>query len=264
MAIACLRSAPDYGQRELLILYGSIMSCDAGDIFEAIAGAKRSKLRVSVICLAAEVYICKRVAEETGGTFAVARSEPHLHELLEKQLQPPPRTAGTAEDEGDFFMVGFPERKLDQQPFFLLDGRDVCLSSVAHECPQCKALVADLPSRCPVCALQLNSSAHIARSYHHLFPVPAWEDVGPPDAPAATPAAPAEASAAGGGCFACLRALSAGGGCYRCPACRELFCGECEAYVHDVLHNCPGCLGRHGPAAAAEDAQGPGGAAADA
>jgi hypothetical protein len=28
----------------------------------------------------------------------------------------------------------------------------------------------------------------------------------------------------------------------RCPQCRHLFCFECDAYVHESLHNCPGCM----------------------
>lgn len=27
----------------------------------------------------------------------------------------------------------------------------------------------------------------------------------------------------------------------RCPDCRSLFCFECDAYIHEQLHNCPGC-----------------------
>jgi len=27
----------------------------------------------------------------------------------------------------------------------------------------------------------------------------------------------------------------------RCPDCRSLFCFDCDAYIHEQLHNCPGC-----------------------
>ena len=27
----------------------------------------------------------------------------------------------------------------------------------------------------------------------------------------------------------------------RCPDCKHLFCFDCDAYVHEQLHNCPGC-----------------------
>lgn len=30
-------------------------------------------------------------------------------------------------------------------------------------------------------------------------------------------------------------------GRYRCPKCHSDFCNECDVYVHEVLHTCPGC-----------------------
>jgi transcription initiation factor TFIIH subunit 2 len=55
VALYILRYVPEYGHKELLILYSSLSTCDPGDVFEAIRECKQSKLRVSVICLAAEV-----------------------------------------------------------------------------------------------------------------------------------------------------------------------------------------------------------------
>jgi transcription initiation factor TFIIH subunit 2 len=37
----------------------------------------------------------------------------------------------------------------------------------------------DLPCSCHVCGLTLVSSPHLARSYHHLFPVKAFSEVLP-------------------------------------------------------------------------------------
>ena len=44
-------------------------------------------------------------------------------------------------------------------------------------CPRCLALVAELPSSCHVCGLTLVSSPHLARSYHHLFPIKPFVEV---------------------------------------------------------------------------------------
>ncbi len=27
----------------------------------------------------------------------------------------------------------------------------------------------------------------------------------------------------------------------RCPRCKHVFCFDCDAYIHESLHNCPGC-----------------------
>lgn len=44
---------------------------------------------------------------------------------------------------------------------------------------RCKALVVDIPSTCHICKLTLVSSPHLARSYHHLFPVNPFEEIQP-------------------------------------------------------------------------------------
>ncbi len=28
---------------------------------------------------------------------------------------------------------------------------------------------------------------------------------------------------------------------YQCPRCKQHFCIECDAFVHETLHTCPGC-----------------------
>merc|ERR1712151_303639 len=44
-------------------------------------------------------------------------------------------------------------------------------SLTAYICPRCKAKVSDLPTDCNVCGLKLVLAPHLARSFHHLFPV---------------------------------------------------------------------------------------------
>jgi transcription initiation factor TFIIH subunit 2 len=56
-----------------------------------------------------------------------------------------------------------------------------------------------------------------------------------------------------GACHACGRVLPATPstapvsegisslGRYRCPDCSHDFCVECDVFVHDVVHCCPGC-----------------------
>ena len=51
-------------------------------------------------------------------------------------------------------------------------------------------------------------------------------------------------------CFGCLQPLAAAGDqqltedpgvVVRCPECLRAFCFDCDAFVHESLHNCPGC-----------------------
>lgn len=51
-------------------------------------------------------------------------------------------------------------------------------------------------------------------------------------------------------CFGCIRPLAAlpgqtlaedPGVVVKCPDCQRVFCFDCDAYIHESLHNCPGC-----------------------
>ncbi|XP_037536685.1 general transcription factor IIH subunit 2-like [Nematolebias whitei] len=45
------------------------------------------------------------------------------------------------------------------------------LSLRGYFCPQCHAKYTELPVECKVCGLTLVSAPHLARSFHHLFPL---------------------------------------------------------------------------------------------
>jgi len=47
----------------------SLTTCDPGDINATIKNLKDNHIRVSIIGLAAEVQICKRICEETKGFY---------------------------------------------------------------------------------------------------------------------------------------------------------------------------------------------------
>lgn len=34
---------------------------------------------------------------------------------------------------------------------------------------------------------------------------------------------------------------------YKCAPCQSIYCLECDLFIHDVLHSCPGCSMRPGP-----------------
>ena len=29
---------------------------------------------------------------------------------------------------------------------------------------------------------------------------------------------------------------------FQCPECKNIFCVDCDTFLHETLHNCPGCL----------------------
>lgn len=74
-----LSHIPSYGHREVLILYSALSTCDPGDVMETIQKCKLSKIRCSVVGLSAELYICKYLCQETGGSYSVALDEVSFH-----------------------------------------------------------------------------------------------------------------------------------------------------------------------------------------
>ena len=85
-----------------------------------------------------------------------------------------------------------------------------------------------------MCGLALVSSAHLARSYHHLFPVPLFAEVTESDLEMDLDDGTAE------NCSGCGRNLS-GQLRLRCPNCHQTYCITCDVFIHEELHNCPGC-----------------------
>ncbi|KAK9846713.1 hypothetical protein WJX84_011717 [Apatococcus fuscideae] len=175
MAVDSLRSIPSYGHREVLVLFAALSTCDPGNILDTVKSAQQHKCRVSVVGLAAEVHICRLCAQETGGMYGVALGEKHLEELVMGHAPPPPSRA--ADSAASLVRMGFPQRRAEGPAAMALVGQGCKLTSGGFTCPKCKALVAELPSSCHVCGLTLVSSPHLARSYHHLFPIKPFVEV---------------------------------------------------------------------------------------
>ncbi|CAO1618478.1 unnamed protein product [Parajaminaea phylloscopi] len=88
MAKSTLAHLPVTSSREVLLLSGSLTSCDPGNIHHTVASLKASNIRVDLIHLTAEMKIMRDVAQETGGTFGVALDDGHLEELIREGVRP--------------------------------------------------------------------------------------------------------------------------------------------------------------------------------
>jgi transcription initiation factor TFIIH subunit 2 len=169
--------------------------------------------------------------------------------------------------------MGFPSRTLASKDHVSLCACHNRPTREGYACTRCRTKVCRLPAECPVCGLTLVLSTHLARSYHHLFPLKGWVEV---------PWSEASKSAA---CFACLTPFPAvprgklgkgkgvagasgekadgvgvgvgvapavvvpeiktagvsESGRYACTVCGHHFCIDCDVYAHEIIHNCPGC-----------------------
>ncbi|GAA5952601.1 hypothetical protein JCM10213_005634 [Rhodosporidiobolus nylandii] len=248
-----LAHLPPHGSREVIIILGSLTSCDPTNIHQTIAETEGERIRVNIIGLSADMKICRDICDATKGVYRVARDDFAFRDLLFEFVSPPPTLAPSKShvlggpstapptSSADLMQMGFPALVSSTYP-----GACSChgkLKTQGYACPRCKARLCDVPTECRVCGLTVVNAPQLARSYRHLFPVANYERVmlpSPSDPPA---------------CFSCafpfqnlsstLPTAQLGDlsplGRYRCPKCASHFCLECDKLVHDALGFCPGC-----------------------
>ena len=255
MSRAALFHAPSHGTREILIIYGALLSSDPGDIHETISSLIADRIRVSVVGLAAQVAICAELCSRTNagneGNYHVALNEQHFRELV-MTLTTPPVTRTKKQSQSSLLMMGFPSRTSGAGKTMSFCACHSKLSRGGYLCSRCDSKVCSLPAECPACGLTLILSTHLARSYHHLFPLRNWVEV------------PWSAAKKSKVCFSCLapfpevsngriqveqngprpdgeaKGMSESGR-YACEVCENHFCIDCDVFSHEIVHNCPGC-----------------------
>ncbi|EGD78674.1 hypothetical protein PTSG_01653 [Salpingoeca rosetta] len=218
-----LRSIPSHATREVVIVQATLASCDPGNILDTIKSLRSDKVTVNVVGLAAAVRICETVCKETGGIHAVALDEDHLGELLLALTTPP---AAPADADATQMRLGFAAYEGRRPTVRRQKDGQLGITTGGYVCPQCRAKVSDIPQRCTTCGLMLVSSPHLAKTFHHMFPLPVFKEV---------------TLAAAEWCAGCTQPLPTTLPAYECPSCGARVCLDCDVYVHRELHNCPGC-----------------------
>ncbi|KAI9029717.1 Ssl1-like-domain-containing protein [Phycomyces nitens] len=226
LARAGMMGVPTHGSKEILLIFGALTTCDPNDVHDTIDLLQKEMVRVNVVGLAAEVQICRALSKATKGSYGVILNEAHYKDLLFEAV-PPPAVAPN-KNTSNLVTMGFPRRQTEEHATFC-----VChskLTTGGYICPRCRSKVCDIPSDCDVCGLTLVSSPHLARSYHHLFPVDNFDEI--------------RNSTRNSNCFSCIVPLDKEANNqvhFQCPKCKQDFCVDCDIFIHEVLHNCPGC-----------------------
>lgn len=248
--------------------------------------------------------------------MGVALDGNHLKDLLMNFIAPPPALKNDnrgGSNTCEFVAMGFPTRTTAEVPTLIHTVSSTGSGSVtrenklffgrtAYECPRCKAKASELPCDCAVCGLKLVLAPHLARSFHHLFPVPPFnevlEDIEIENTTKNMSILPEVTSSSCYSfdpptklgykkdegtkdvkidsallfnskdcdrvCFGCLKVIGvheiiekkkrkgaievqiidgkAESLRFQCPDCSNIFCSDCDEYLHETLHNCPGCL----------------------
>lgn len=111
----------------------------------------------------------------------MALDEIHYREILMRATTPPAISSSPNDPQAQLaikpslLMMGFPSRIVDPTPTLC-----ACHSRPTrggYLCSRCSSKVCSLPASCPVCGLTMILSTHLARSYHHLFPLQNWSEV---------------------------------------------------------------------------------------
>lgn len=97
-----------------------------------------------------------------------------MKELILEHAPPPPAIAEFAIS--NLIKMGFPQRAAEGVISICSCHKEAKFGG-GYTCPRCKARVCELPTECQICGLTLVSSPHLARSYHHLFPITPFDDV---------------------------------------------------------------------------------------
>ena len=192
MCRGALFHTPSHGTREVLVIFGALLSSDPGDIHDTIGALLADRIRVSIVGLAAKVAICSEICTRTNSgddrSYVVALHDVHFRELVLGATTPPATQAnnnnnknnkagGVEANQASLLMMGFPSRAIAKDGGLSLCA---CHNKPMHEgyaCTRCETKVCRLPSECPACGLTLILSTHLARSYHHLFPLRNWVEV---------------------------------------------------------------------------------------
>lgn len=229
MCLHHLRHLPTHASKEILVILGSLTTCDPSDIEETIESLAKCNIRVSVVGLAAEVKVCQKIAKSTKGVYDVILDEGHYKDVIFNHLNPPPATAMS---ESSLIKMGFPpfSNEGESKPSMCVChiNNSVNFSTSGYLCSQCGSKYCDLPVECQTCGLTLVSSTHLSRSYHHLFPVDMFQEV-------------KDYLDKNQACFSCQVVMRSGA---QCKTCKNDFCIDCDLFIHEELHLCPGCASK--------------------
>lgn len=221
-----LRQVPEHASREVLIACGSLTSCDPSDIFETIRKVQIDRIRCSVVSLTAEVYLHKMLAKLTKGMHSVPIGEHTVLDALREHISPLPSELQLQETVSSrkWVLMGFPLLKLHTFPVLCACHEKFMYQ--LYQCPNCSSGFCEVPTKCRVCGLTLVSSAHLARSYHHLFPLKEFTEI--------------EGEVLKR-CFGCHSEIDGASDILlNCSQCENDFCLDCDEFIHQVLYNCPG------------------------
>ncbi len=213
---------PLYATREVLVFWGSLSSIDTAKtpihpyLTEKISAS--GGLDITVLSMSPEVFAIKRLSTK----FLVATSPSDFHNKLDGVLQP----KQNAQAKPVYIKMGFPLKSLNTP--LTKCACHLELHSTHYSCPQCKSVVCEIPTNCPVCKLTLVEKDMLTRIHRLLYDMPRYDEIF------------VETTSSCDGCSCRLDTTDA----VQCTECKEIYCYDCDAFSHETLRHCIGCLSR--------------------
>ena len=88
MARSSMSHLPTHSSREILVIFGSLTTCDPGNIHDTLDECVKDRIRISVVALAAEMKICRDLCEKTGGERSILYHPEPAYYLLDSDRRP--------------------------------------------------------------------------------------------------------------------------------------------------------------------------------
>lgn len=257
VAFPILEFSPAHGTREIILLNFGLSTIDPEDVFTLIPAMRMRQIRLSAVSYAGEISIISKLCKETGGVYHVSLDDSHFLDLFRNHIVPPIITSSTdlksSISMSYLIQMGFPTvlESNDQGFICSCHHRNILSDKSSGEntsidggftCTRCFSRVCHLPCDCPVCGFTLVAAPHLARSYHHLFPVASFEDIDRENS------SPGNVSSCAGCLFKLdladlnIKSHKEGYTTGKCTRCGSLFCLHCNQFIHETLFNCPGCF----------------------
>jgi transcription initiation factor TFIIH subunit 2 len=214
---------PMYATREVLVLWGSLSTVDPSQtpvhpyLTDRISTA--GGLDITVLSLSPEVYAVKKVASRN---FFVAQNATDFREKLNGLLTP----VKNAQAKPLYIKMGFPVKS-----FGTALTKCSChleLHTTLYTCPQCKSVVCEIPTNCPVCKLTLVEKDMLTRIHRLLYDMPPFTEISVPRDQQCN------------SCYIPIGDTFA----VQCQDCSEVYCYDCDLFSHKNLRHCVGCLAR--------------------
>ncbi|KAI9609702.1 hypothetical protein KEM48_002876 [Puccinia striiformis f. sp. tritici PST-130] len=216
MARASLAHLPTHGSREVLVIFGSLTTCDPDDINKTLENLEKDR---SIWCN----------LKRTSFQRAIVRGD-----LTASDIQTDDEwTSGPKTQSSSLIQMGFPNK---------ISHDHHSVDSSSHSFCACHS------------KLQSTGSPHLARSYRHLFPVGNWIEKNSnslsdeklkcfgcdKELHINKPTQSHGKNLDNGTRNNVAHNINSSINLYHCPRCKNLFCYDCDLY-HEQLGLCPGC-----------------------